>query len=373
MFQKAGNIAGIILLMGIASGVFASVPPVSDPDRGEWDFKLREIWAKEEVGGELLTRISGIKMAADGTIYAVEPKRFRFLILNPEGDLLKAVGQKGEGPGEFRMIWDVQLAPNRVVVPGMSRVHMFDRSGKFLESPALPSGIFPVSWVDESSFLAVGSLEEEEDKFEILKLYSLKTHSSRDLTKVRAGKVMKASSGGMRLRIRDVRTNPSVIVGYSGKMIYYGFSGAYKIHSMNLDGQPGVTLSLEGRRRHSISMAAKRRRFEKVILNGAPMPKEMVDQMVKQIPDHCTFFYRIQCDEAGRVWVFVTDMENQSGREVDIFSAQGRYVWHGEIRLPDGMRFAAEPEIQGGNMVAWVEDDEGDRRLVKYAVSLPGR
>lgn len=371
MHQKMGKMIGFLLLMGISVRIFASVPPGSDPERGEWEFKLRQVWSKEEAGGEPLTRIAGIKLAMDGTIYAAEPKRFRFLIFNPEGDLVKAVGRKGEGPGEFRMIWDIQLTPNRVVVPGMSRVHLFSRSGKFLESPALPSGIFPITWVDDTNFLAVGSLEEEEEKFGILKLFSLKSQSAKDLAQVKTGKVMKASAGGMRLRIRDARTNPSIIVGYSKKMIYYGFSGTYVIHSMNLDGSAGGNMALEGRGRHPISMATKRRRFENISLNGSPMPKEMIDQMVKQIPDYCTFFYRIRCDEAGRIWVFVTDMENQSGREVDIFSPQGRYIWHGEIRLPEGMKFAGEPEFQGDNMLAWVEDEEGDGRLIKYEVNLP--
>lgn len=345
----------------------------TDPGQnGEWDFQLWEVWSRQEVGDDLLTGISDIQVADDGRIYAVEPRRFRVLILDETGRLKKAVGRKGEGPGEFRMIWSVQLSLSRMVVPVMDRVHLFSRGGEFQETRTIPAHGFPRHWLDDQRFLMITATEENEAKTERIRIYHLEKGIVDDLGEVRAGRDMQAAAGGIRLRVRDSRINPAVITGCSDKRIYYGFSAEYRIRSMDMQGRPGPTLVIEDRKPRPISMAAKRRRFENIVFNGGPMPEVMVDQMVKQIPDECTFFYRIRVDPSGKIWVFITDMDNRRGREVDIFSPDGRYLWHGELRLPEGLSYACEPAFHKGHMLVYAEDEDGEGRLVKYTLKTPG-
>ncbi|HDP94973.1 MAG TPA: hypothetical protein ENN40_06400 [Candidatus Aminicenantes bacterium] len=125
---------------------------------------------------------------------------------------------------------------------------------------------------------------------------------------VLAGRDMHAAAGGIRLRVRDSRINPAVITGCSDNRIYYGYSAEY----------------------------------------------------------------RIRVDPSGKVWVFVTDMDNRRSREVGIFSFDGRYLWHDGLRLPAGLSYAGEPAFHKDRMLVYAEAEDGEGRLVKYALKIPG-
>ena len=101
------------------------------------------------------------------------------------------------------------------------------------------------------------------------------------------------------------------------------------------------------------------------------MPKEMVDQMVKGMPDHAVFFSRIFVGKKGMIYIFVADLENENGQEVDIFSPEGKYLYHGEIRVEEGSRITSQIAFHENHIFMFVEDEEGESSLIKYKVDLP--
>ena len=44
---------------------------------------------------------------AAGNLYALDPGASRVVVIGADGDLVRTVGRKGEGPGEFQRAWDI--------------------------------------------------------------------------------------------------------------------------------------------------------------------------------------------------------------------------------------------------------------------------
>ncbi len=93
--------------------------------------------------------------------------------------------------------------------------------------------------------------------------------------------------------------------------------------------------------------------------------------MIKGMPDEAPFFGRIMVGKSGLIYVFVSDLENETGQEVDIFSAQGKYLYHGEIKLPDNYKIRSGLTFENGHLYVFAEDDEGEGELVKFKINLP--
>ena len=171
--------------------------------------------------------------------------------------------------------------------------------------------------------------------------------------------------------IKDSQTTAGVVLALQGKDIIYGKSDKYKFMKIDLKGKELSSFSLDGRKRKSISEKFKRKRFENISLSGGRMPKDMIDQMIKGMPDVATFFSRIFIGKNGLIYVFISDLENEGGREVDIFSPDGKYLYHGEIKVEDGSKISSPIAFHEDSIVMFVEDDEGESSLIKYKIDLP--
>ena len=95
--------------------------------------------------------------------------------------------------------------------------------------------------------------------------------------------------------------------------------------------------------------------------------------MIEGMPDLSEFITRIMVDDKGLIYTLVGDDENEVSQEVDIFSPDGRYLYHGELRLPGGLRFDSPRnlEIRTGFLYAFARDDDGEGSIIKCRIALP--
>ena len=93
--------------------------------------------------------------------------------------------------------------------------------------------------------------------------------------------------------------------------------------------------------------------------------------MIDGTPDLSEFITRILVDKRGLIYTFVGDAENEITQEVDIFSPSGQYLYHGEMRLPEDLKFdsADNLNIKDGFLYAFVRDEEGS--IIKCKITLP--
>lgn len=74
---------------------------------------------------------------------------------------IKKFGGRGQGPGEFVVILDIQPTPQHLIMSGFNRVYIYSKDGEYITEkkyPALSSG-FDMA---DGKFLATGSVEENE-------------------------------------------------------------------------------------------------------------------------------------------------------------------------------------------------------------------
>ncbi len=341
------------------------------PANGIWEMKPAKIWEIDSVGDDFITRVGGLRVDDSGNVYAMELKIGRIFVFGKDGKFLHYIGKKGEGPGEYKMAYNFSLIGNRVVVPEMGRLHIFNKDGKFIKTYVQKSFMFPRAFLDENRFIYVKSDREGMGKEpEKVNIFNLKTEKFKTLFTIPPEKAISAQKGGMRIVIKDSQTTPGMIIALAKGGIIFGKSDKYELKKIDLSGKELMSFSLEGRSRKSISESFKRKRFENIMVNGGRMPKEMIDMMVKNMPDIATYFTRITVDETGKIYVYVSDLENTHGQDIDIFSSKGKYLYSVKLHF-DEYEIKSALVIKNGFLYFFGENEDGEGALLKFRVVHP--
>jgi hypothetical protein len=319
----------------------------------------------------VLTQISDLQEDDDGRIFLLEGKHNKFLVLDPKGKLLYSFGNQGEGPGEYKMAFSFFLEGPYVIVPDQQKVHYFKKDGTYVKSYNLSGMAFLRAPIDEYRFLRVQENDDEKVNLDKLEIIDVNTMSHTSIAEISSEKELTASSGGLRVKLKDATTTPIVIATENDNEIYFGKNDRYFIKKVDMTGKELLSFSISGREQKKIPQEIKRQRFENVRFNNGRMPKEMIDQMVKSMPDYCTYFSRIDIDKNGLIYIHINDIANRTVQEIDIFSPTGKYLYHSDIQLPQGGKRMTPLFIKGNSLLVFVEDEEGEQKLVKFQIATP--
>ena len=72
--------------------------------------------------------IKDIAVDEQGQVYMADYRKKRVHVYNPDGSFNRSIGREGKGPGEFQMIWDIEVLNNELFVLdyGQSKISVFD-------------------------------------------------------------------------------------------------------------------------------------------------------------------------------------------------------------------------------------------------------
>jgi outer membrane protein assembly factor BamB len=360
-----------IILLSLTFSLFSLVKNVDKPLKGNWDFKPEKVWSIDQAGNDLLTRVARIQVDSNGNVYVMEVKQGKIYVFDKKGKYLYSIGKRGEGPGEYKMAYNFFVCGDFVIVPEMRRIHFFKKDGKFIKTYIEKSSMFPRGFIDENRMIYVKSDREGMGKVpEKVNVFNFKTEQNRTLLTVPPEEAITAQKGGMRIVIKDSQTTPGIVLSIAKNEILIGKSDKYKIKKIDLNGKELMEFALDGRTRKHISEEFKRKRFESISLNGGKMPKDMIDLMTKNMPDISTFFSRIITDHFGKIYVFISDLENKSGQEIDIFSPNGKYLYHSNINI-ENCSIKSGIVFKKGFLYLFGEDDDGEGSLMKFRIKFP--
>jgi hypothetical protein len=122
-------------------------------------FDVREeirIRSNDSIPGMLLAGVEDLAVLPDGRIVTTHPREATVRVFDPDGRLIRSLGRRGDGPGEFRGVRQVGYVDGRIWVEDIGRGYLlfdartYEPVGKVAKGPT--SGFFPGLTSDSTSF-----------------------------------------------------------------------------------------------------------------------------------------------------------------------------------------------------------------------------
>jgi hypothetical protein len=352
----------------------AEVKNPDKPLKGEWNFKLQEVWRVDSAGENLITDIGPLVVSDDGTCYIKDLKNKTNYIFDKDGKFLKSFGNQGEGPGEVKNVAGIFFVNGNVIIIDIDKVHYFTAGGKYLNS--IHNNLFarrPACFLNQDEFFSITQIPASRPggKGKILK-YNLKTQKEtllKEFTFYKGGTV-DTNAGTFVMMVESL--SPAMILGYddgttSGKKcVYFAMNHTYELDVADLNGKILNTFSLD-RKKTKISREDKLKRWKN-------RPKDRQEMIIKSTPDELNYFIRLEVHN-GLLYTYISDLNRANRQKIDIFSPQGKYLYRAVMDVGTGLTFSNpqryNPIIKSSYLYAAVEDEEGQVMIKKYKIQLP--
>ncbi|NMC65905.1 MAG: 6-bladed beta-propeller, partial [Acidobacteria bacterium] len=106
------------------------VPPRGVPST----LSLKEELALGKTGNEetMLLNPRAVDVDQNGNIYVIDRKAVQIKVYDPQGNFIRAIGRRGQGPGEFQTIWSFQVTPQQTIFVCPRCLHGFEPCEFFL-------------------------------------------------------------------------------------------------------------------------------------------------------------------------------------------------------------------------------------------------
>jgi hypothetical protein len=364
----------LTMFLSVALILTAGVKNPDKPLKGEWNFKLQEVWKVDSAGENLITSLGPFMVSDDGTCYVNDIKNKTNYIFNNEGKFLNSFGNQGEGPGEVKNAAGMFFVNGNVIIIDIDKVHYFTAGGKYLNS--IHNNLFarrPACFLNQDEFISITQIPASSPggKGKILK-YNLKTQKEtllREFTFYKGG-IVDTNAGTFVMMVESL--SPAMILGYDdgkdsgNKGIYFGMNHTYELDAADLNGKILNTFSLD-RAKTKISREDKLEHWK-------DRPKDRQEMIIKSTPNELNYFIRIEVHN-GLVYIYVSDLNRINRQKIDIFSPQGKYLYSAVMDVGTGLTFSNpqryNPIIKGSYLYAAVEDEEGKVMIKKYKIQLP--
>lgn len=153
-WQFRAALIGLVGALGVSVPVGGQDTVVVRSDiPGLWGEEIRLV---EEVrigvleGAEeyMFGRIWRVAAGLDGSIFVLDGQLPVIRMYDANGDFLRNVGGKGEGPGEYRTVLGMEVTKNGDLTIwdiGNKRISLYNGRGEYSDSYRVPSGLFSSS------------------------------------------------------------------------------------------------------------------------------------------------------------------------------------------------------------------------------------
>lgn len=309
----------------------------------EEEISIGEVEGREEY---MFADAKDLAVGDEEKIFVVDAIEGHVKVFDWEGDFLKTIGKKGQGPGEMQSPQEIQITSQKEIMIRdlqADRMAFFTLEGKFLQNVST-AGIRNLSGPTiDSKGNVIGTFSIPGDSFrtELGKfdpqLESIFTIDNVELFKL---PVMKAFFPQHYWAITE------------NDEIFWGISTEYKIHLIDSEGTHLKEITKEYIP-VEITEEDKKERL-KFLFGG-----EIIPEGVKlEWPEHHWAFINISLDESGRIFLQTFEKTpDDKDYYYDVFDPEGKYI--SKVALP------AKPEVWKNSKLYTIEEDEDGYQFVK--------
>jgi hypothetical protein len=294
----------------------------------------------------------------DGNIFVTDWDRKRIQKYDPDGKYLLTIGREGQGPGEFRNVWEPEFDRDGnlyVVDISQKRISFFSREGQFVRQIGFPSisvsgtlyincqgrylmAVSEIKREDEAGMQWEGVVGLYDDKFASLAVFHRDLHESRSPKSREEDDI--AQFWAALMSDTAFKPSPHYALGPNDN-IFFGFPDTYEIKVYS----PAGALTKIFRRDYDPApVTAKDKEeyedFERVeFLRSLPAQFENAKKKALKLIRYPKFKPAYQdFAVADNGWLFV--IVNSQGNEatvLDVFDAEGHYIAQTEAPIPSEM------------------------------------
>ena len=371
-YLKVIMIVIMVLVIFLADFLVAGVVVNEDkPAKGEYVFPLEPVWQVDGAGDTPFGNIVSIPVSESGYVYCRDLKNKEYYIFDNDGKFTGKFGARGEGPGEVKNIGgaSVSVVGDKVLIQDVDKIIFYSRKGKFIRSVLNNNNSRPPAvFLNEDEFIsAPTSILRANDGSAKMKYVNLKTGEEKvinDFTLFKGGTIQ-------RNNVRAVAVIPTItpvmVVGNQGDKLYFGMNDKYEIYITDINGKEHGSFSLN-RKRTAVSLKQKEDFMVELIKGMAP--DDVARQLAKTLPNEETYFANI-VSYNGLLYLYRSHFIPGRHQQIDIFSAEGKYLYRGFVKVGKGLIITAGPTIQNKCIYMVLEDQEGEITLNKYNTVLP--
>ena len=327
-------------------------PKKPAPPRGvPSTLSLKEELVLGKTGNEEAMLLNPRAVEADqtGNIYVLDDKAVQIKVYDPQGNFIRAIGRRGQGPGEFQTPGSFCLTPQQrlAVCDSLSRqLVIFDLDGQFIKAlPDKTRSFMEVKVNNKGDIIATQMVLGDEAKEELVWFDS----DLKPLFTV-------ASVPIARYPVFNPYF-PNIYFGLTGDAnILWGITTEYVFNVVNPEGKI-IKKIVKKYDPEKFTREDQEKRAKELWGEEGPPPDIRVEW-----PENFPAFQDFVMDERG--WLYVrpyTKEKVEKGVICDVFDADGRYV--ARVVLPD--RAMA---VKYGKLYTIEEDEEGMRLVKRYAL-----
>jgi hypothetical protein len=297
-----------------------------EPIYGPEVFNLEEDLIITNEAGEdeyLFQDIWNLAVDDEENIYVSDRKAAHIQVFDKNGEYLRTIGSRGQGPGELQTPVDLKALSQGVLVVNdfyQSRLSYFSLEGKHLRDVSVHKYLyFRRPAIDSQGNIVAGFMvpEDEQLKYELAKF----DYDVNPVFTVTTYPMLTSASSTAWHYFEQRRSTNLVWTVNELDQIIWGHMSKYELFVHNPDGKliKKIVRDYDG-----IEITNQEKEtLIKDLVGDNPVPPNIDFQFPERYPP----FIRFSCDDEGRIYVQTYDKtEDGEADYYDVFDAEGKYI-----------------------------------------------
>lgn len=325
------------------------------PIYGKDVFRLKEDLTIENVEGDeefMFQNITHIIVDEDENIYVSDSKAAQIRVFDKNGNDLRKIGKRGQGPGEVLYPFEILVLPQGELMVNdlrQLRVHFFSLDGKFLRQFSTSTmTMFRRPRMDSKGNIIAGHVIVGDDIQAVLKkldsdLNPILTLATRPAVSRPPAIVQYFEARRSTNFVWDVTTDDNIIWGVLDNYEVFVSNPEGKLIRKIVKEYDGIKINKE-----------EKEKLIKAWLGNNPIPPQMNLKFPQVYPP----FFRFTCDEEGRIFAQTYEKtEDEEENYYDVFDSEGKYI----VRIS----FKYRPHVWKNEKLYMIEENEEGFQVVK--------